>query len=371
MSTKRSAHFDRPLMLLIGLLVVGGCMIFASAAFGLLARGSGNVSSVVFNHLVLGVGLGLGSMLLAAFVDYKLWRRYAPYVYALALLATAAVFIPHLGLYHGGGRRWILLAGFSFQPSELLKIGTIIFAAAYFAGIKSKISTFTWGFGGYAGILALPAAILFLQPDFGTLGVIVIAVSAIFFAAGAPWKQIAIVVCTGALALILVATLKPYVRDRIETFFDPSQGQQAQAYQIRQSLIAVGSGGVFGRGFGQGIQKFTYLPEPMGDSIFAVAGEELGFVGAVGIVLLFLFFALRGLSIGSHLSEPFGSLLAIGISTYLAIEAFINIASMLGVAPLTGIPLTFISQGGSAILVSLLSAGILLNVSRSKARKSV
>ena len=160
------------------------------------------------------------------------------------------------------------------------------------------------------------------------------------------------------------------MRDRITTFFDPSKGQQSQAYQIKQSLIAVGSGGFAGRGLGQGIQKFTYLPEPMGDSIFAVAGEEMGFIGTVTIVLLFIAFALRGYSIGTRSQDMFGSLLAIGLSTYLASEAFINIAAMLGVAPLTGIPLTFMSQGGSAMLASLAGAGVLLNISRQQKKRA-
>ena len=172
-----------------------------------------------------------------------------------------------------------------------------------------------------------------------------------------------------AIALIFLAGilyLKPHARDRVATFMNPSQNQQASGYQIRQSLIAVGSGQLLGRGFGQGVQKFTYLPEPMGDSVFAVAAEELGFVGAVGIIFVFLSFALRGFAIASGASDFFGGLLAVGISTYLIGEAFINIAAMLGVAPLTGIPLTFVSQGGTAMLVSLASAGILFNISRHK-----
>ncbi len=361
---KKRASVDKPLALLILVLLVGGCMIFASAAFGLLARGATNMSSVVFSHLALGVGLGTVALMIGVAVDYHQWRRYAPYIYALAILATFAVLLPHVGLTHGGARRWILLAGFSFQPSEVLKVASILLAASYFAAIKTKVSSFTYGFGGFAAILALPALALVLQPDIGTLGVICISVLAIFFAAGASWKQIGAVICVGVVALALVAYEKPYVRDRIVTFVYPAEGQQHQAYQIKQSLIAVGSGGVFGRGFGQGIQKFTYLPEPMGDSIFAVAAEELGFVGSVFIVALFLAFALRGYSIAARAPDLFGSLLAVGISTYLVIEAFINIASMLGVAPVTGIPLTFISQGGSAMLASLGSAGLLLSVSR-------
>jgi len=178
-------------------------------------------------------------------------------------------------------------------------------------------------------------------------------------------------VCIAVLSFGVLVMAKSYVRDRVVTFFYPSQGQQAEGYQIKQSLIAIGSGGLTGRGLGQGIQKFTYLPEAMGDSIFAVAGEELGFVGSAAIVAAFLIFALRGLTLAGKAPDLFGALLAVGISTYLASEAFINIAAMLGVAPLTGIPLTFISQGGSAMLISLGSVGILLNVSRHKSSANI
>lgn len=365
----KKAHIDRPLAILIAILVVSGGMIFASAAFGLLARGATHMSSVVFNHLLLGVGLGLIALIIATLVDYKKWRPLAPYVYVLALLATAAVFIPGLGLEHGGGQRWLLIFGFSFQPSEVLKIASILMAASYFASIREKVCTITYGLGGFLAILLLPAAILFLQPDVGTFGVIAFAVSAIFFAAGARWRDIALVICIGVLVLGALVVSKDHVRERVVTFFYPAQGQDDQAYQIKQSLIAIGSGGFTGRGFGQGIQKFKYLPEPMGDSIFAVAAEELGFVGASGIVLAFLIFSLRGFSVGARAPDLFGALSAIGIATYLSVEAFINIASMLGVAPVTGIPLTFMSQGGSAMLVSLGSAGILLSISRAMKKK--
>jgi cell division protein FtsW len=358
------------LAIVLALLVVGGALIFSSAAFGLLARGTTGMSSVVFNHLVLGVGLGLVLMFITMHVDYHRWRPLSPYLFVGALILTALVFVPHVGAVHGGGRRWIILFHLSLQPSEALKIGGVMFAAAYFASIKSKVATIQYGLGGFLAILALPATMLVLQPDLGTLGVVVIGVGAIFIAAGARFRDIAIVLVLGILALGILVIAKPYVRDRVMTFFQPSQGQQAEGYQIKQSLIAIGSGGVLGRGFGQGIQKFTYLPEPMGDSIFAVAGEELGFVGTTLLIFLFLALALRGLAVSARAPDAFGSLLGIGIASYLACEAFINIASMVGVAPLTGIPLTFVSQGGSAMLVSLASAGILLNISKSSKRLS-
>ena len=364
----RRLRIDKPLALLIAVLLVGGCMIFASAAFGTLARGATGVTSVVFSHLVLGVGGGLVLLLIAMTLDYRRWRPFAPYIYALAIFATALVFVPHIGSSHGGGQRWLSLGPLSLQPSEMLKLAAILMAAAYFATIREGTASLTWGLGGLVGILILPMLLLIAQPDIGTLLVIIASVFAIFFAAGGRWRDMALILCIGVVGAGALLLYKPYLRDRVTTFLDPSQGQQTESYQIKQSLIAIGSGGAFGRGFGQGIQKFTYLPEPMGDSIFAVAGEELGFVGASIIVILFSLFALRGYGIAGKSTDLFGGLLAVGISTYLASEAFINIAAMLSVAPLTGIPLTFVSQGGSAMLMSLASAGVLLSISRYQKR---
>jgi len=290
-------RIDKPLALLVFVLLIGGCMIFASAAFGTLARGGTTISSIVFSHLILGVGMGFILLLITTAIDYRHWKRFAPYIFGFAIIATALVFVPHLGAEHGGGKRWIVLAHLSFQPSEALKIASIILAAAYFSAMRAKTDTLQWGLGGLIGILALPALLLVMQPDIGTLGVICFSVLAIFFAAGARFRDIAILICIALLALGALAYEKPYIRDRVVTFFYPAQGQQAEGYQIRQSLIAIGSGGFIGRGFGQGVQKFTYLPEPMGDSIFAVAGEELGFVGTFTIVLLFLLFGNAALQL--------------------------------------------------------------------------
>jgi cell division protein FtsW len=365
----RSPRIDRSLIILLGFLLVGGAFIFASAAFGLLARGAGHISSVVANHLLLGIGAGLVMLTLAANIDFRIWRRYAPYFFVLSLLVTMLVFVPQIGLEHGGGKRWIEVFGFSFQPSELLKLGMVVMAAAYFAGIKDKAHTMLQGLGGYLTLLAAPVVIMLMQPDLGTLGVISFGALSIYWVAGARLHHLMILVVLAVMALAILASVRPYVRDRVETFLNPAQGQQGESYQIRQSLIAIGSGGIFGRGFGQGIQKFTYLPEPMGDSVFAVASEELGFAGSVTLITLFTLFALRGFHIATRISDLFGKYIAVGISSYLIIGAFINIAAMLGIAPLTGIPLTFISQGGSAMMVSLLSVGVLLNVSRLRAHK--
>ncbi|KKW20156.1 MAG: Stage V sporulation protein E (Required for spore cortex synthesis) [Parcubacteria group bacterium GW2011_GWA2_51_10] len=361
---QRIPHIDKLLLILIVLLLASGVFMFASASFGLLARGMENLPSVAFNHIVLGLGLGLLALIVASIVDHKKWRRFAPYIYALSLIATALVFVPDLGIAHGGGRRWLDIFGLSFQPSEALKLGTIIMAAAYFSVFRGRLYSMRHSLGGFLVLIALPAVLLFLQPDIGTFGVIFIATFAVYIAAGPPWKHVIAILCIVPIALGVLIMAKPYAKERILTFINPSQNQQAEGYQIKQSLIAIGSGALTGRGFGQGVQKFTYLPEPMGDSIFAVAAEEFGFIGSVALVLLFLLFALRGFSVAARAPDVFGGLLGIGIATYLGSEAFINIAAMLGLVPITGIPLTFISQGGSAMLVSLASAGILLNISR-------
>ncbi len=339
-------------------------MIFSSAAIGLIARGQNGMQGVVFNHVVLGIGLGLVLLIAASQVDYHIWKKYAPYLFGVSILLTGLVFVPHIGAMHGGGRRWITLFHLTIQPSETLKFAGVLIAATFFSHPKLKVNSIKFGLGGYASILALPALILVLQPDLGTLAIVVAGITAIYFMAGARMRDLALVIIVGFVSLAILATIRPYVKDRIMTFINPGAGQQTEGYQIRQSLIAVGSGGFLGRGFGQGVQKFTYLPEPMGDSIYAVAAEELGFVGAAGLIVLFLLLALRGFSIAAGAPDLFGALLAGGLSTTLITEAFVNIAAMLGVLPLTGIPLTFVSQGGSAILISLASAGVLLNISK-------
>jgi len=359
----RRARMDRMLLLLLSALLGVGVLVFSSAAFGFLARGAEHTSSVVFNHLALGIGLGLIALMIAAYVDYRRWRPLAPLLYVASVLLTASVFLPFVGMEHAGGLRWLKIAGFTFQPAEALKLAVIIASAAAFAMLRRDVASWK-GLVWLGGILLFPSLILYFQPDIGTLGVICITAGIMYLAAGASWRYVLLLGTAGMVLAGLLFVTQEHVRERVGTFLDPSAHPQSKGYQIHQSLIAVGSGGVWGRGYGQGVQKFTYLPEPMGDSIFAVAAEEFGFAGASVIVLLYLLLALRGFVIGVRAPDMFGALLAIGIAAYFAAEAYINIASMLGMGPLTGMPLPFMSQGGSAMLISLAAAGILLNISR-------
>lgn len=367
----RKASPDTSLLIILAALVLGGLLMFSSAAVGLLARGNTHISGVMMNHFILGVGLGVICLVICSVIDYKLWRRFAPHLFGLAIFATLLTFIPGLTLEHGGGRLWLDFGFATFQPAELLKITGIMFAAMYFSALREE--TQTWkGLATFAAICGPLIIILGLQPDFGTLGIIIISIFSVAVAAGVRFRDIALIACVGA-SVVLIMSFIPrydYFFSRIDTFLNPAaQNSQVGGYQIRQSLIAIGSGGITGRGIGQGIQKFTYLPEPMGDSIYAVIAEELGFLGGSLVIVLFLILGLKGLSIAAHAPDFFGGLMAVGISAYLVGEAFVNIAAMLGMAPLTGIPLTFISQGGSAMLVSLASAGILINISRHQSKK--
>jgi len=286
-------------------------------------------------------------------MQFKIFRQISLLFFIFSILLTLAVFIPGLGLEHGGANRWIDLGFISFQPAEFLKIGYVLYLAAFLAHSKKQIETVWGGLMPFLAITALVGAVLLIQPDTDNFMVIATAGLAMFLVAGGKIKHILAVVLGGVLMIGFLALTRPYVRDRIITFIDPSRDALGSSYQIQQSFIAIGSGEVFGRGFGQSIQKFNFLPEPIGDSIFAVFSEEFGFFGAVVLLCLFLFFTIRGLKIASNTSDPFGRLVVVGLVILIISQAFVNIAGMLGVIPLSGISLPFVSHGGTALLVAL------------------
>lgn len=346
------------------ILAVGGFAIFSSASLALFAKESSNYSSIAFSQTVLGLLLGTVALVVASRLHIKIWKQYAFYLLILAIIFNIAVLIPSIGLEHAGARRWLSLAGFSFQPSELLKLGFIIYFAAWCSAAKDKIKTLQWGLIPFVILLGISAFLLLLQPDHDTLLVIAVTGIAMFIVAGAQWKHVILLALIGLLALSFKIYTTPYALERIKAFISPADNSLTTGWQTQQSLIAIGSGGVFGRGFGQSVQKFTYLPEPVGDSIFAVAAEELGFVGAFSLIALFVLFSTRGLKIASSASNTFARLTVVGIVIMILTQAFVNIGAMLGVIPVSGITLPFVSQGGTSLLFTLLEAGIVLSISR-------
>ncbi len=354
---------DRTFFFTVLVLVACGFFIFLSASLGLLAREGAAFTSVAFNQIILGLLGGSCALLILSRIPYKNYRPYVIHFLVFGIFATLLVFVPGIGFGHNGARRWLDLRVTSFQPSELLKIAVILYFAAYLSSHRDKIKYLKYGFLPLLGVLGLAAGILLMQPDTGTFLVLASAVVAMYLAAGAPWRDILLLVLMAFLGVALLAFFRPYVMDRFTTFLDPASDPLGSGYQIQQSLIAIGSGQLTGRGFGQSIQKFDFLPEPIGDSVFSVYAEEFGFVGAAALIILYMFVALRGLRIASRSPDLFGGLIAVGIVILIMSQSFINIGSMLGVLPLTGVPLVFVSHGGTALFFSLAEIGILLNIS--------
>lgn len=345
-------------------LIVVGVIMFTSASLGILARNETKFYGVLSAQFILGLIGGLVALWAGLRIPYKIWREYSLPLFILSILVTLLVFVPHLGQAHGGARRWIGLFGVSFQPVELLKIGFIFYFAAWLSWAKNKVTDVRYSILPLIVLLGIIAAVLLHQPD--TKSVILMTVTALcmLFISGLPWKTIVGFSILCIVGFTILIFFKPYLMQRVKTFIDPSQNASSSSYQLQQGLIAVGSGGVFGRGLGQSIQKFNYLPEPQGDSIFAVVGEELGFIGTTLLVCLYVAFCLRGLRIAYYAPDSFSKLVVIGFVIIITAQSFMNMASIVGLFPLTGVPLVFISQGGTALLLSMGMMGIVLHISR-------
>ncbi len=357
---------DRPFLISVGILVVAGFFIFSSASLGLLARNGVAYSSVAFSQTFLGLFMGSLVMILVSRQDYKLWRKYAFYFFIATIILNILVLIPGVGFEHGGARRWFVLGGVSFQPAELLKLAFIVYFSAWATSMKDKMKSFKQGFIPMLVLFAVCGGLLLLQPDTDNFLMIVVAGIAIYLISGGKWRYVFLLGAVGIVALAGLAFTRPYIMQRITTFVHPENNSQGAGYQIQQSLIAIGSGGLIGRGFGQSVQKFNFLPEPIGDSIFAVAAEEFGFVGTVVLIFLYVVFAIRGLKIASRINDTFGRLVIVGIVIMITAQAFVNIGAMLGVLPLSGITLPFVSHGGTSLFITLMEIGIILSISKTQ-----
>lgn len=360
----RKKGVDKIFFWTICVLVVIGFFILASASAGLLAKSDGvNFQDAIFKQVIFGL-IGLVFFFGAIKIDYHLWAKFALPIFIFSFFLTLLVFVPSIGSEYGGARRWVSLGGISFQPSELLKFGFVLYLATWAASRKLYIKNFKTGFLPFFAVTAAVGSLIIMEPDIGTLGVVVASGVALFFIAGG--KITHLLIMAGVVSVIFSALVyfEPYMLKRVMVFIDPSYDPQGAGYQLRQSLIAIGSGGLFGRGFGASIQKFNYLPEPIGDSIFAVFGEEFGFTGSLFLIGVFIFFLYRGFSIALRSPDNFGRLLSTGIVIMIITQSFINVAAMIGIFPLTGLPLIFVSKGGSALIMTLFETGILLNISK-------
>jgi len=362
--------FDTFFLLLTIMLAVGGFFLFVSAAGGLLARDNGaSFQSVFLNQIFLGLSLGFISMFVMSRISYKTVRKYSFFLFILGVVLCILVFVPGIGFSHGGSSRWIDLRFATFQASEFLKIGFVLYFAAWLSAAKDHVRTFSYGTLPFLLFVGISTALLLAEPDTGTAGIVIAAGLGMFFVAGGKISHITMIVILGMAALVGLICMRPYLQERITVFMDPSHDPNGAGYQLKQSLITIGSGQIFGRGFGQGIQKFKFLPEPTNDSIFAVASEEFGFIGSSALVLMFLFFAMRGLHIASKAPDVYSRLVVVGLILLMIAQSFINIASMVGCFPLTGVPLIFVSHGGTALFFALTEVGMILNISRGEQQR--
>jgi len=359
------ARIDTFFLSSTALLAVAGFVIFLSASLGLLAQNGASFGSVALKQ-ALSLAIGAGAFYLFSRVKYTFLRRISLGILVAAVGVNLLLFIPALALHYNGASRWIDLGPVSFQPSEFLKIAFIIYLAAWIQFAKDRIKRMKYGLLPYVLLMAVLGSLLLVQSDTDTLFVIAVTGIAMLWIAGMPMRHVVLAVATIGCVVAGVIFFRPYALERVKVYLNMAPKSQDANYQINQSLIAIGSGGVFGRGFGQSIQKFGYLPQATDDSIFAVAAEEFGFVGMTVLLGLYCMFAAAAFRVGTRAQDPFGAMVACGFAVLVVAESFLNMAAMLGLMPISGIPLLFISHGGTALIITLVAAGIVANISKYK-----
>lgn len=370
----KNNQFDFILCITVILLLALGIIMVLSASAPSALSVTGNSYTYVWKQLIFGI-VGLIAMLVFSKIDYKKYKKYYWYIYFASWIILLLVLVPGLGQSVKGATRWIKIGSTSFQPSELTKIGIIVFFAGYLTDHKNELHDFKNGFVKPLLYLLPPIGILYVvQNHLSVSMVICIITIVIMFMAGCRLKYF---VLTGVIGVVLAVGVVGYMQmsgadsfrvDRISTFFNPWEDAQGTGYQTIQSLYAIGSGGMFGLGLGNSKQKYLYIPEPHNDFIFSILAEELGFVGCTLVVILFAIFVWRGILIAMRTDDMFGSLIAIGITTLVGAQAIINIAVVSATVPTTGMSLPFFSYGGTALLLLLANVGILLNISRSSSK---
>lgn len=344
----------------LALLCIGLVMVYSASSF--ISLQYYNDASYFFQKQLLGVVLGVIVLFITMNIDYRFWRRFSliGMVIALPLLVVVLLF----GTSSYGASRWLGFGSFfSFQPSELIKLVLAFYVADWLARKGNQVSTFLYGLSPFVILVGTILGLVLLENDMGTATVIAVLATAMFFTAGANIFQF-VLALAGGIAIFFTQAFHGYRYERLIGFLNPFQDVTGRNLQLYQSLLALGSGGFFGLGLGASRQKTGYLPLPYIDSIFAITGEELGYLGCAVIIALFLLLAFRGFRLARRTQDIYGALLATGITTWLVVQAMINIGATVGAIPYTGVPLPFISFGGTSLVISLAAIGVLLNISR-------
>ena len=359
---------DGTLMAVVIMLLLAGLLVLFSATY-YTAQATGDPLAEVKKQLI-GIALGAAAMLVTSRIPYRFWRDTWVVIGGLVLSAVllVLVIIPGVGVYVNGSRRWLSIAGMSFQPSELAKIAIVLYMATTLTYRGQRIRSLLFGI---VPVLLVPGIMFLLilqQPNLSTAGSILIVSFLMIIMAGAKWQHILLMLTGGLGVGGFYAWSAPYRRERLLSFTDPFAKMNDEGYQLAQSLIAFGSGGLFGMGLGKGRQKYAYLPYPESDFIFAIVGEDFGLCGCLAVMALFVCFMLSGMRIAMRCRDKFGALLAAGITCSISVQAFLNMGVVIGILPTTGLPLPFFSAGGTSISITMAAVGILLNISRTAGR---
>lgn len=357
----KTKKIDNILLICVLLLIALGLLMVFSVSASSSQELFGNSYYFLKHQIIFGFlpGIILGFICFKAKISNL--KKIAPILFFINLILLLLVFMPGIGIDRGGAQRWIGIGSIAFQPSELLKITLILYISSWLANKKKNDLL---SLGCFWGILAPMAVILILQPDFSTLLLLAIVSWILYFSADTPVFHTIISLIAGSSLMLFLVTIAPYRMRRFLVFIKPELDPMGMGYQIKQALIAIGSGGLFGKGLGMSKQKFGFIPNPMSDAIFTIFCEETGFIGPLILILLFMIFLIRGLKISAGLKDNFSKFLCAGLSLQIVLQAFFNMASLSAILPLTGTPLPFISYGGSHIMVELISVGILLNISK-------
>ncbi len=364
-----SSFQNRSLLFSVLALVVIGLVTIASAGvfYGETRFGD---DYFFLKRQLLGVGVGLIALFVFQYVDYRVWRRLAFPLFAVTVLALIAVLIPGVGDRVYGASRWLSIGAFSFQPSEMAKFAFVLYLAAWFSRKDRKmVGDFIEDLVPFLVVLGLVGFLIMKQPDTGTFGLIFLIAVSVYFIAGAKVSHLFGLFLSGMAMLAILIKVAPYRLQRFLVFMNPDFDPKGAGYQVNQALIAIGSGGLFGLGLGLSRQKFNYLPEPVTDSIFAIFSEEWGFFVSVLLIALFVFIAWQGLRIARQAPDDFGRYAAAGIVSWVIFQAFINIAAATALIPLTGIPLPFVSYGGTSIVFLMAAMGILIRIGKDSTLK--
>lgn len=346
------------------LLSLGIIMVFSASAPSAFNYTKNHDIFFFFKNQLKFAIAGLVIMFAAMNIDYRKLGKWSPIFLVFSIVLLLAVAIPGIGHEENGSRRWIYIGSFHFQPSEIAKIAIILFFAYSLSKRKDQLESFFKGLLPYLLLIGLFAGLLLMEPHMSCTIVVVSVASIMLFCAGAKIRHFAILVVPAVASLGTVIAFVPYMRTRVLSFLDPWKDFHGSGWQIVQSLYAIGSGGLFGKGLGRSLQKFLYIPEPQNDFILSVLAEELGFIGVLAVLILFLILIWRGIKVSMNAPDVFGSLVAIGITSLVSVQVIINVAVVTSSMPVTGMPLPFFSAGGTALLFLMGGVGVLLNISR-------